>query len=282
MLRGYDTISSVVKTPTIVYHRGKEVAYDLIKGKNIKDMITEGDPKSSEAVRLLGRELETLHRSKSAPPKYKRGNSPDERRIIQDIVLSLEKDQIAMADVNGLIKLIKKYVPKNKSIIHGDAHLGNFIYSDKGELYYIDPDNVKISDYNADIGKVVCAIDQLGLEGKISPTQASKLEELFLAEYNGEDPDAVNIYKARTPLIYLKYRPIDVARKILRKASSLNTKVATACILIALFLIVFSQKRSITGQAIGDLTSSGSLWLVVIITILGFMGYLILNKKHIK
>ena len=99
MLRGYDAISSVVKTPTLVYHKGREVAYNLIKGKSICDMIVERDPKSPEAVRLLGKELEKLHRSKSAPPRYKHGNSPDEKRILRNIALALERKQIKVAGV---------------------------------------------------------------------------------------------------------------------------------------------------------------------------------------
>ena len=80
MLRGYDALSSVVKTPTIVYRNGKEVAYDLVKGKSVKDMIAEGDPKASEALRLLAKELEKLHQSKRATTRYKKGDSPDEKK----------------------------------------------------------------------------------------------------------------------------------------------------------------------------------------------------------
>ena len=90
MLRGYDAISSVVKTPTIVYHHGEEVAYDLVKGKSIKDMILGHDPKAPEAIRLLGKELEKLHKSRNAPPRYKRGDSPDERKMIKHVVKALQ------------------------------------------------------------------------------------------------------------------------------------------------------------------------------------------------
>jgi len=85
MLRGYDLISSVVKTPTIVYRHGKEVVYDLVKGKSLKDMIIERDPKAPEAIRLLAKELEKLHRSKNAPPRYRKGDSPDERKMLRHV-----------------------------------------------------------------------------------------------------------------------------------------------------------------------------------------------------
>ncbi len=281
MLRGYDTISHTVKTPTIVYRQGKEVAYDLVNGKTIKDMILEHDPKAPEAIGLLGQELEKLHHSKNAPPRYNRGNSPDERKMIKHVAKALQNEQISRDEANNLIRQIKEYIPKNKAIIHGDAHLGNFMYSN-GELYFIDPDNVKISDYNADIGKVVHAIERLGDEGKISQRQADELGDLFLAEYNGEDSHAVNIYRARTPLIELKNRSKDIARKAIRKASSLEARVAAVVILVTISFIFLTTQNNLTGMVIEEIKDSSSLLVGVLIILIGFIVYFILRKKKTK
>jgi hypothetical protein len=108
MLRGYDKISSVINTPAIVYQDGKEVAYDLVKGKSIRDMIAERNPDAPKALRLLGRELEKLHKSKSAPPRYKKGNSPDEKRIIKYAAEALEKGQLDRNDAEKIIGQVRK------------------------------------------------------------------------------------------------------------------------------------------------------------------------------
>ncbi len=280
MLRGYDAISSVVKTPTIVYHQGKEVAYDLVKGKSLKDMLLEHDPKAPGAIKLLGQELEKLHRSKNAPPQYKHGNSPDERKMIQHVVKALQNEQISEDEANKLLRQIREYIPKNKSLVHGDAHLGNFMYSNE-ELYFIDPDNVKISDFNADIGKVVHAIERLGDEGKISPRQADELGELFLAKYNGEDPRAVNLYMVRTPLIELKRGPKNFARKTINKWSSLEAKVAAFIVIfVGISFIFLSMQNNFTGLVIGEIAGSSNLLIGVLIIIVGLIIYFILKNKQ--
>lgn len=279
MFRGYDLISSVIKTPTIVYHSGTEVVYDLVKGKSLKDMIVNRDPNASEAVRLLGKELEKLHQSKNAPPRYRGGDSPDERKMIKDVVKALGKEQISRIDANRLVRRIKEYIPRNKSIIHGDAHLGNFMYSESEQaLYFIDPDCVQISDYNADLGKVVFAIEQLEGEGRISANQASQLSNLFLAEYNGEDQQAVKLYKARTPLIMMKHRPLDVARRVFSRMG-LEARVASiAIMLIALISLSWITKFNPVGLAIGGVKNSGSWLTAGVLIIILLIACLILKR----
>ena len=175
---------------------------------------------------------------------------------------------------------IREYIPKNKTIIHGDAHLGNFMYSD-GELYFIDPDNVKISDYNADIGKVVHAIERLGDEKQISHRQASELRELFLGEYNGEDTNAVNIYKSRTPLIELKSRGRDLARRAVRKASTLEAKVSAVFILVAIVFVSLNTQNNLVGLVIGRVDEVSNL-LIVLLIIAGLIAYFLLKKRRKK
>ena len=281
-LRGYDAISSLVRTPTIVYQNGREVVYDLVKGKSIKDMIVEGDKEAPEAVRLLGKTLEKLHKSKNAPPKYRKGDSPDEKKMIKHVAKALETERIDKTDANRIITLIRKYIPKNKAIVHGDAHLGNFMYSD-GQVYFIDPDNVKISDYNSDIGKVVSAIDLLGDEGKISASEASKLRELFLAEYNGEDPHAVEIYTLRTPLIIMKHRELEIIKKRVKKVlGGLEAKVASAVLFVVLAIVLLVNPNNFTGLVIRD-TSTPNFFSITAIFIAGILiMYLVLKKREKK
>ena len=277
MLRGYDSISDVVNTPAIVYQNGREVVYDLIKGSSIKDMIMNYDPKASEALRLLAKELEKLHKSKKVPLKYKKGNSPDERKMIEHVAESLNKNQISGEEANKILKQITNYIPKNKSLIHGDSHLGNFLYSN-GKVYFIDPDNVKISDYNADIGKVIYEIKRLEEEGRISKTQATHLSELFLTQYNGEDANAVKMFSMRTPLIELKNRSTDIARRAINKLSKLEKKVAVF-ILVAISLI-FLINRTPTGFVVGEGNTNFPIFALVLI--LAMIVYFISKKYLVK
>ena len=46
-------------------------------------MIAEEDPMAPRAISLLAKELERIHRSKRLTPKYKKGNSPDEKKMIK-------------------------------------------------------------------------------------------------------------------------------------------------------------------------------------------------------
>lgn len=284
MLRGYDAITSVVKTPTIVYQNGNEVAYDLVNGRSVKEMIEKKDPKAPEAIRLLAIELEKLHKSRKLSPRYKRGNSPDEKRMIKHITKAFGTGQLGRAEAEGLVRQIREYVPGNKTLIHGDAHLGNFMYSEsENALYIIDPDNVSISDYNADIGKVVHAIERLGSEGKLTGHQQSELSELFLATYNGEDSNAVKLFRARTPLIELKNRPgVDWASKAIGKVVSLERKVASAVVLGIVLIVFLTFQRKITGLAVGELQGSGGYFALVWIIIIGLAVYFLSRRKKVE
>lgn len=199
--------------------------------------------------------------------------------MIKDVVKALGKEQISRIDANRLVRRIKEYIPRNKSIIHGDAHLGNFMYSESEQaLYFIDPDCVQISDYNADLGKVVFAIEQLEGEGRISANQASQLSNLFLAEYNGEDQQAVKLYKARTPLIMMKHRPLDVARRVFSRMG-LEARVASiAIMLIALISLSWITKFNPVGLAIGGVKNSGSWLTAGVLIIILLIACLILKR----
>lgn len=284
MLRGYDAISTVVKTPTIVYREKNEVAYDFINGKSIRNMLLEKDPEVSKALILLANELEDLHNYKKANPDYKNNDSPDERKMIKDISKAIERGQVKRNIGENLVMNIRKYSPKNKSIIHGDAHLDNFIYSN-GELYFIDTDNVKMSDYNADLGKIIYAIDELGTEGTISKKQSEYLINLFKEEYNGEDNHAINIYKARTPLIQLKHqRKVDISKeKINEISNSLESKVAVAAVLAAIGALLL-LKKGITGNVVGgqnqNITPLAGIIAAIALVIL--IIYFVMRNKRFK
>jgi aminoglycoside phosphotransferase (APT) family kinase protein len=280
MLRGYDVLSASVKTPTIVYRNGTEIAYDFVRGKSIKSMITEGDPNAKDALKLLGRELEKLHQDTAARPKFKYGDSPDEKKMILHAAKALERGHLSNREAHRLVEKINKYIPKAKSFIHGDAHLGNFHYVN-GELYFLDPDNVKMSDPNADLGKVTHAIDQLAEEGKITSRQRENLREVFLENYQGEDAEAVKMYEARTPLIVLKKRAKDPTSKTIRKVfGELESRVAIAVAMLALIFISFSNQNVISGKIIEEVKTNSSPILTILIVIVIIAAILLFRKRN--
>lgn len=280
MMKGYRVLSSVIKAPEIIYCKGREIAYPLIKGKNIRTMILENDPKAPEAIRLLAKELEKLHRHQIFPPKYRWGDSPDERKMIKHIKILLEKGRITKKEAEILIKRIREYIPKNKTIIHGDAHLGNFIYSE-GKIYFIDLDNINLSDYNVDIGKIIYEIESLAEMGKITPDQALELKKLFLDVYEGEDLKGVALYKARTPLIQLKYKHDKIARKMIRKIVS-DRAIVVTILITAILIILLMIRNNLEGQVIRLTKKISNLFFILIIGVIIGIVYLILKKTMHK
>lgn len=252
MLRGYDLISSSIKTPTIVYlnKQKKEVAYDLIRGKSLNEMIESGDKEAPKAVRKLAQEIEKLHKSKEFNPLYHRNDSPDETKINKHSAVTFLKGNIDRVELDKIYSWVKAYKPKSKRIIHGDAHLGNFLYSN-GEIYLIDPDSVKISDHNADLGKIVHSIEKLHHEGKIGEKESHSLRELFLETYQGEDPEGVNLHRLRTPLIEAKGNQISTAIHRIRKIlhGTLEHRIAAVSIMTLSSSILINSTK-ITGNVI--------------------------------
>lgn len=273
--RGYDLISSKVKTPTIVYTNkdNHEVAYDLVRGKSLRKMIEEEDPRTRYALKKLAKELEILHKSRAFSPRYEKGDSPDEKKLRRNALKVAQQKNISPADLHKLEKQIRAYIPDNKRLIHGDAHLGNFIFS-KGEVYIIDNDNAKISDSNADLGKVVYAIDQLHQEGKITQGQCRDFKSLFLENYEGEDIRGVKLHSLRTPLIEMKGKRGDssIYRHIIRRG--LEGKFV-GVISAGLILAGALANPTLTGNVIG---SSSSLSVsLILIGVIG-LGIYFINK----
>ena len=162
MLQGYNLISALVKTPKIIYKNesNKEVVYDFVKGISLKKLIESGHPKTLVAVVKLSKALQDLHAGHKYRPKYDQYNSPDEKKLIKHAKIARNKGLVNKEFITKLQKQIKEYIPNNKVVIHGDAHLGNFIYTEDGELYIIDTDNVRISDLNSDIGRITVQLSK--------------------------------------------------------------------------------------------------------------------------
>lgn len=201
MLRGYSLILHIVPTPFIVYINKEklQVAFEYIAGKDIFQMIKSKDPKVRRAFKILAKELEKLHRYKLFNPHYKKGNSPDERKMISHCIQAIKKNNLGDVQANKILHEINRYIPKTKSIIHGDAHLRNFIYS-QGKIYFIDADNVKVGDLNADLGRLLSYLDIMEDKKHLSVKDSRLLKEIFLHMYGGEDYRAVLLYKLRAPL----------------------------------------------------------------------------------
>ena len=201
MLRGYSLILHIVPTPFIVYINKEklQVAFEYIEGKDIFQMIKSKDPKVHHAFKILAKELEKLHRYKLFNPHYRKGNSPDERKMISHCIQSIKKNNIGDIQANKILHEIQAYIPKTKSIIHGDAHLRNFVYY-QGIIYFIDSDNVKVGDLNADLGRLLSYLDIMEDKKHLSAKDARVLKEIFLHMYGGEDYRAVLLYKLRAPL----------------------------------------------------------------------------------
>ena len=138
MLRGYDSIAGIVHTPTIVYTNrdNNEVAYDLVKGKSIKSMIEDRDPAAPEAMKILAQEIERLHKSKRYNPHFHKDDSPDEKKVRGHTIRLHFEGRLDRKELEKVQRAIREYKPSNKRVIHGDAHLGNFIYSNH-RLYVI-------------------------------------------------------------------------------------------------------------------------------------------------
>jgi aminoglycoside phosphotransferase (APT) family kinase protein len=288
MLRGYDMLSGVVKTPTIVYQNNDtcEIVYDLVKGKSLKEMIIEGNKEAPKAIAMLARELQTLHDSKKISGRYKNDDSPDERKMILHAMKACAKRILDKEDAIRIISQIRQYVPKTKATIHGDAHLGNFMYSSEGEIYLIDSDNVKKSDPNADLGKIVYAIDEIADNGKISRETADKLREVLLATYEGEEERAVNLHKMRTPLIDIKgeAREAHSKNRIRQTLATLEARVATM-ILSGFVIILAFFKLRYTGMTIYNVYLINNSYIpisIIILIILFYFVYLIIKKCRNK
>jgi aminoglycoside phosphotransferase (APT) family kinase protein len=285
MLRGYDQISKAAKTPTIVYldKGNKEVVYDYFKGMSIKKMIEAGDERVPEAMKTLAREMEKVHGSSEYYPKFKRGDSPDEKKLREHGAILHTRGGLEEDYLQQLQSLIQEYVPKRKTIIHGDAHLGNFHYVD-GEIYILDTDNSKISDPNADIGKVIFALEDLEEEGSLSHRQSGELQKLFLYFYQGEDLKGVNLHRLRTPLIRSKKedRVIPRVRRIIHEnLEKIAEGAETIILLISSFLILYFASPNFTGDAIMNLSKGKSniISLILIALSLIFL-FLIIKRKE--
>mgnify|MGYP001575589029 CR=1 FL=1 len=281
MLRGYNLVSNVVPTPTIAYHdeKSKEVAYDYIKGKSVKDLIAHGDKNAEKSLKKLATLVEKLHSERSYPPRYRRNDSPDEVKLRERAITLHKKGKLSRSEINELERRIRRYIPKNKSVIHGDAHLGNFFY-DGNELYLIDTDKVKISDYNADLGKITYAIHDLEKERKISKPEARKLLNLFLEIYKGEDKQGIDLHKFRTPLIEAEKNRSSLDRiKLMLGSKNLEHRVAVAVRTIAIGSIILIS-QIITGRAVYGTPNNASRIIAVFLIALGLiLAYFSFNKN---
>ena len=284
MLRGYGIISGKIKTPTIVYNNPekREVVYDILTGKSIKSLIEKGDRRAENAVYQLAKEIQKLHEIEEYNPRYSKGDSSDEVKIRKNAIKVFKKGRINSEQLNQIQRGLREYIPKKKRIIQGDAHLGNFMYTDSGELYMIDLDNVKLSDPNADLGKIVESIDQLENERKINGSKSNALKKLFLDMYRGEDQKAIYLHQLRTPLIRTKQgdkEAIPRIRNILSNLGSLEARVAASIIAISLIFSLIGRK--ISGFVFLEKVQVGNFSnILLIFIILGLFVYFIFKKKN--
>jgi protein-S-isoprenylcysteine O-methyltransferase Ste14 len=100
-----------------------------------------------------------------------------------------------------------------------------------------------------------------------------------LEEYHGEDPRAVKLYEARTPLIQLKNRAKDIARKAIRRC--LEERVAVAVVLIIITALFVTTSNNLTGMTVKAISGSSGL-LIAILVILALIIYFIFLKRNKK
>lgn len=247
-------------------------------------MIEGGDKRTSQAVRDLANEVQKLHDHREYNPKFHRGDSPDEKKMRKDLVMLKDRGKLDQSEVQEIQRAIRTHIPKKKRVIHGDAHLGNFMYSDSGVLYMIDTDNAQISDPHADLGKIVEAIGQLEEEGKINESISNSLKDLFLDIYQGEEKEALDLFRLRTPLIRVKYEDSGGHSRVKKaigriRDSKLESTVTTSIIVLSLALLAVNG--SISGLVSLEKGSTPNILSssLIILAILAVSIYFILSKR---
>ena len=284
MLQGYNLISALIKTPKIVYKNesNKEVVYYFVKGISLKKLIESGHPETLAAVVKLSKALQDLHAGHKYRPKYDQGTSPDEKKLVKHAKIARNKGLVNKEFIIKLQKQIKEYIPNNKVVIHGDAHLGNFIYTEDGELYIIDTDKVRISDLNSDIGRITGSIEQLEDEGKITSKRSRDIISVLKEVYEGEDSIAVDLFSMRGDLIQSKLGSRKAATRAHRKLILLERGIAVS--IFTIFLLILSlYGLGINGLSVLEFSSPNInevIWPVAVLLIILVIIFIFIHNKN--